>query len=63
MKAEVTKTANEPVNVRVPRRNVNRLKMLASSNGLAIADLIRLAISEKLAEWERSKQVVLRGQQ
>ena len=53
------KDQSTPLSVRVPERNIERLQKLSATSGLAISDLIRIALSIQLQVWERSGRVTV----
>ncbi len=54
------KRVPEPMNVRFALHCTQRIKLIASRYHLTASDVVRAAVQEKLAEWERSDVLVLR---
>lgn len=53
------KEQTQPMNVRIPLANIERLKQVATRNGLAVSDLVRIAVNAQLARWEKKKLIMV----
>lgn len=56
-----SKRLQKPTNIRFPEHVNQRLKLVADQFGVTASDLVRNAVMEKVADWEKTGQLVFRA--